>query len=167
MDVKGKAPMPLEDIFADEVADGDAEEDEPDNGAHDGDEGDMQLAWEMLEVARTIYAEHGDAYALQLAGVNNPVLVDCYMPSQFILSFQAYQHRNQITSPGMMQMCMCSWATLDWKQSGSSQPGMTCNQHWTLSEKSFRSILYHCCCPFNTAFADAECEYHSVCSHTG
>ena len=93
LDVKGKAPMRAEDLAAAAAADGagvgdegdddeDEDEDAEEGGEGDGegggveeeddDGGDMQLAWEMLEVARAIYAKSGAAHATELAGAPNP-----------------------------------------------------------------------------------------------
>ena len=71
MDAKGKAPMPIEDLEKDGAADeqeDEEDEDESNDRAADSEEGDMQLAWEMLEVARTIYTKGGGSCLLQLAG---------------------------------------------------------------------------------------------------
>ncbi|CAK0783497.1 hypothetical protein CVIRNUC_006696 [Coccomyxa viridis] len=66
---KGKAPL----LTANEEDTGegdDAEDDDDEDDANEGDAGDMQLAWEMLEVARSIYSKMGDEKALALADVH-------------------------------------------------------------------------------------------------
>lgn len=57
VDAKGKAPMAEEDIAEEEeeeAAQEGADEDEDADEDDEGDSDDMKLAWEMLEVARTI-----------------------------------------------------------------------------------------------------------------
>ncbi|BDA49698.1 probable histone-binding protein N1/N2 [Coccomyxa sp. Obi] len=54
VDAKGKAPMPEEDIGEEEPVLEDGDDDEDAEEGDEGDSDDMKLAWEMLEVARTI-----------------------------------------------------------------------------------------------------------------
>lgn len=65
VDAKGKAPMPEEDIGEEEPVLDDGDEDEDAEEGDEGDSDDMKLAWEMLEVARTICPKDKP---LQLAG---------------------------------------------------------------------------------------------------
>lgn len=66
MDAKGKAPMPEgEDIGEEEPVLEDGNEDEDGEEGDESDSDDMKLAWEMLEVARTICPKDKP---LQLAG---------------------------------------------------------------------------------------------------
>lgn len=76
LDAKGKAPMPAEDIEEEEPAEDDADEDGEDAEMEEGDSDDMQLAWEMLEVARTIYPKDKP---LQLAGEGSPCSHACLL----------------------------------------------------------------------------------------
>ena len=60
-----------EDEEPEEDDDGEGDDEEGDDAADEGGEddgGDMQLAWEMLEVARTIYSHSADKHKPQLAG---------------------------------------------------------------------------------------------------
>ncbi len=86
MDAKGKAPMAEEDIAAEEEegdAQEDADEDEDAEGSEEDDSDDMKLAWEMLEVARTICPPD---QPLQLAGdgVYCPFILQFFPPCAFV-----------------------------------------------------------------------------------
>ena len=82
---KGKAPMRADDVAAaqqdgaDEGEDGEEDDEdaagEGNAGEEEEDGGDMQLAWEMLEVARGIYSKSGNAH--ELAGARSACLHAC------------------------------------------------------------------------------------------
>ena len=68
MDAKGKAPMKADNTAGGEGLEheGGEEVDEP-NTEEEGT--DMELAWDMLEIARTIHAKAGPDHVQHLAGL--------------------------------------------------------------------------------------------------
>ena len=70
---KGKQPAVVEAEGRSAAEEGWEDEEGPD-GEDEEEESDMELAWQMLEVARTIYAAAGPAYAPQLAGIASKLL---------------------------------------------------------------------------------------------